>query len=245
MLSRLLTHFSTGLSDIVNLFSPRTCPVCGRMMHEGEYFVCTFCRLKAPLTNFAADDTNPMAEYLRNVIPVRHASALMWFVADSDWQRAVHNMKYRFRPRYAAMLGEWLGGELRLSGMYDDVDAVTYVPLHPLKRIGRGYDQAELIAEGVASQMHLPVVRGAVVRCVNNPSQTQNGYLERLRNVDGIFAVRHPGRLEGRHLLLVDDVFTTGATILSCGETIIRSANNVELSIATIALSQTGFAIDR
>ena len=245
MFSTLCRFVSGAAGDVMNLFFPPACPLCGGPLSANEHFVCTSCRFGAPLTDFASEECNPMAERLRDMLPVKQAAALMWFVDGSDWQRIIHEFKYRSRPRFAYLMGEWLGGVLASGGLYADVEAVVFVPLHPLKRLARGYDQTEIIAEGVASSLGVPVIRGAVVRRVNNPSQALHHEQERWENVEGIFAVRRPEKLRGRHVLLVDDVFTTGATMVSCSSTILSSCEGVTLSIATLAVTQRDMAADR
>lgn len=245
MLKRVGRYLATAAEDAARIFFPPVCPLCGGTMNENEYFICTACRFRAPLTGFASQPDNPMAERMRNLLPVKHAAALMWFIEGSPWQRLIHDFKYNDFARFAYRSGQWLGGELSASGLYDDIDGVMFVPLHPLKRMYRGYDQSEIIAEGVASVMKRPVVRHALVRRVNNPSQSQNPDIDRWKNVEGIFHVRHPERLRGRHLLLVDDVFTTGATMFSCVESLLERVGDVAMSLAAVAVTQRGMAVDR
>lgn len=151
----------------------------------------------------------------------------------------VHDFKYRSGWSLATEMGHWYGRELAEAGLYGDVDVVVPVPLHFLKRIKRGYNQSEYIARAIAQTLALPVDTRNVVRRVHNSSQTRRAKSERWENVEGIFAVRHAERLSGRHILLVDDVLTTGATIISCAEAIYRAVPDCRLSIATIAVSKS------
>ena len=239
--------FKEIISDILGLLYPPLCPVCGDTMSHNEYFVCTACRYRAPMTRLWMQADNPMIRRLDGLLPVRHASAFLWFVTDSRWQELIHKFKYQGKWLYARRLGEWFGGELVNSGLYGDIDTIIPIPLHRRKRLSRRYNQAEYIADGIASVLGVKVDRQSVVRRVNNPSQTLCTENERWNNVDGIFEVRNPEALRGKHILLVDDVFTTGATMVSCGTAILRSTGweDVQLSIAAIAATKHSMAIDK
>lgn len=238
---------SRFILPLANLIFPPVCPLCNDLLADNERFVCTGCRFRAPLTMFWEQPDNPMTRRLDGLLPVRHASALLWFIHGSKWQFIIHQFKYKGQWRYAYLLGEWFGSRMAESGLYADVDVVVPVPLHWAKRLWRSYNQAEYIADGIASALGVKVDRRSVVRRVNNPSQTRNSANERWNNVDGIFAVRNPEALRGKHILLVDDVFTTGATMVSCGTAIIKSLGleDVRISIATIAVTQNSMAMDR
>lgn len=145
------------LNDIKGLFLPPVCPVCGGELHEGEGAFCMMCRTLAPQTGFWRRADNPLAERLRNEFPVVQASAFLWFVAGSPWQRAIHGFKYYNRWRTARDLGAWYGGNLADSGLYGSVDCIVPVPLHTRRLLARGYNQAAYIAEGIASRMGVPV----------------------------------------------------------------------------------------
>ena len=186
------------LNDIKGLFLPPVCPVCGGELHEGEGAFCMMCRTLAPQTGFWRRADNPLAERLRNEFPVVQASAFLWFVAGSPWQRAIHGFKYYNRWRTARDLGAWYGGNLADSGLYGSVDCIVPVPLHT-----------------------------------------------RWENVRDLFAVARPGALAGRHVLLVDDVVTTGSTLLSCTEALLRAVPDCRVSIAALAVSRRHFGLDR
>ena len=233
------------IADIVALLFPRECAVCGQPLAEGEDAVCTACRFRIPMTGFVEVDDNPMKERLSALVPVTHASGLFYFVAESDWRRTIHDFKYYGRWGHARNLGVWYGHILSRSGLYDDVDMVIPVPLHMRKRMSRGYNQSDYIADGIASIMGVEVDHRALVRRVDNESQTRHSRNERWGNVEGIFQVRKPERLAGKHLLLVDDVFTTGATIISCCDAIFASCEGVSVSVAVLSVSQKEFGFDR
>ncbi|MBQ4280239.1 MAG: ComF family protein [Rikenellaceae bacterium] len=223
--------------DIFRLFFPETCAVCGSPLPEGAHLVCTRCRWEMPLTGYAADRDNPVARKFWGLIPVESASAYLYFIGGSGYRRAIHDFKYRGAWRLCVELGRWQGADLRASGLYADVDVVVPVPLHPRKQLRRGYNQAGYLAEGIASELGLPVDRRSVARTVYNRSQATRSRNERWDNVEGIFSLRRRHGLTGKHVLLVDDVLTTGATIASCAEAILHDAPGSRISIATLAVS--------
>lgn len=234
-----MSIFTNLLHDLVALITPRTCIVCGEEIDAGGEPVCDACRLRIPLTRFSNDNHNPMAERLRNTAPIERATALLWYVGASEWRAMIHRFKYMGAWYAAEKMGEWLGREMLRSNEFSDVELIIPIPLHPLKRIKRGYNQAEHIAIGVGRAMNLPYNFRSLRRTGNNASQTLISRVERWQNVESAFKVRNAKHLRGRHILLVDDVFTTGATTSSCIESIIAACEgDVRISVATLSASQ-------
>ena len=213
-----MSILSDLLRDVASLLFPARCAVCGEPLARGERTVCTFCRATAPLTGYWNEADNPVARKCWGLVPVERASGFLFFVHGSGWRRLIHGFKYR--------------------GLYDDVEVVVPLPLHPFRRCRRGYNQSEYLAEGIASQLGVGVDCRSVRRRRNTPSQTLRSRRDRARNVEGAFAVRHPERLAGRHVLLVDDVMTTGNTLLACAAEILRAAPGCRVSIAAFAVSR-------
>lgn len=154
------------------------------------------------------------------------------------WRRLIHDFKYRGNWRLAREMGLWYGAELAECDWYRAVDVVVPVPLHWRKRLRRGYNQSEYLAEGIAAALGCEVDRRSVSRRRNNSSQTRHSHEERWENVAELFRVRRPERLRGRHILLVDDVLTTRATMVSCGEAILRAVPDCRISVAVLAASK-------
>lgn len=226
---------TTPLKDISRLFFPNVCAVCSELLPDGGDFICTKCRWEIPLTGFWNKIDNPVTQVFYGHIPIINASSFFYFIHDSGFQSLIHTIKYRSGWRYAIKSGKWFGSELAESSLYQDIDVIVPIPLHFRKRLKRGYNQAEYIAKGIGESLQVEVDSKSVIRTVHNPSQTTQRHSERWGNVEGIFSVRSPEKLKGKHILLVDDVLTTGATIISCGETIIQSVPDCQLSIATLA----------
>ena len=227
------------LRDIASLILPRTCLACGRTLLENEGCVCLACRYNMPLTDFAKRRDNRIKLLFENILSVEAAAAMYWFVEGTEWQRIIHNFKYHGRWFFAQKMGEWLGEELRDGGNFEGIDLIIPIPLHYRRRLMRGYNQSEQLALGVGRKMGIKCDFRSVRRCAYNESQTSKSRSERWDNVEEIFEVRDAERLRGRHILLVDDVLTTGATISSCAMAILRACDgDVRISIATLAASR-------
>lgn len=226
------------LKEIYHLFLPPSCAMCGETLAEGVDFICPRCRWEMPLTGFPAQIDNPVARRFHGHIPVVNASALLWFADGGDVREMIHNFKYRGSWRHALKAGEWYGRELSVGGLYADVDIVLPVPLHLRKLLKRGYNQSEYIARGIASILRVPVDLRSTVRKRYNRSQTRRRKSERWENVEDIFAVRRPAELAGKHILIVDDVLTTGATVISLARTILDAVPDCRISIAALAVSR-------
>jgi ComF family protein len=213
-------------------------------MEAGTGFLCTACQYEIPLTGYEAMADNPVARRFWGLLPLEGATAFIWYVDESGFRRVVHRFKYSGQWALARDMGRWFGRVLADSDGYAGVDVIVPVPLHFRKVLKRGYNQSEYIARGMSREMGVGVETRAVVRRVNNRSQTlTRGTEERWENVEGIFAVRHPERLKGRHILLVDDVLTTGATIGSCAEAILSAVPSCRVSIAALYASKQGLGV--
>lgn len=231
-------------SDVRHIVMPRLCPICGGRLPRGEAVVCSLCEATAPLTQLWLSDENPLRDRFAGLMPIERAAAFVWYVEGSPWRDAIHRFKYGNMWRTAYNLGRWYGACLRESGAYDDVDVVVSVPLHWWRRLSRGYNQSEYLADGIARELGVKVDRQSVVRHRYNRSQTSQSHDKRWDNVDGIFRVRHAERLRGKHILLVDDVLTTGATVISLGTTILQEVEDVRLSVAVLATPRRALHVE-
>lgn len=218
---------------------PPVCPVCGRTLPEGAHTICNQCRIEAPLTGFQTQFDNPVVRKFWGTVPVVNASSFIFFVHGSGFRDLIHDFKYAGHWKTAQEMGRWYGSELARSGLYDDIDIIIPIPLHLRRRLKRGYNQSEYIARGISKATGIGIDTRSVCRTRHNPSQTHQNVRERWENVKGIFSVRHPERLRGKHILLVDDVLTTGSTLISCSDTILRAVPDVRISIATLAVSRS------
>ena len=231
-----MSIFSDIWSDVRSLMLQRSCSVCGVALPRGEAVICSVCEATAPLTHMWEQEQNPLLEHFAALLPVERASALLWYVEGSAWRQAIHRFKYGGHWRAAYRLGRWYGALLKQAGLYDDVDVVVPVPLHWLRRLWRGYNQSEYIAQGIARELGVEADVKSVQRYRYNRSQARRPHYLRWANVKGIFRVRRSEAFRGKHILLVDDVLTTGSTIISLGESVLAAAPTARLSVAVLAV---------
>lgn len=208
--------------------------VCHNGLARGEEVICTNCFYHLPRTRFWNDSENPVAKTFWGRVNIENACALFYFTKGSKYQKLLHLLKYNGRKDIGVVLGKELGKKLAQSELYNKIDAVIPVPLHPKKQKIRGYNQAEAIANGISETMNIPTINDVLIRTQFTQTQTKKNREERIKNVAQAFSVQNPEKLSGKHILLVDDVITTGATLEVCANTLI---NNIDLtiSIATLA----------
>ena len=200
-------------ADLSALIYDDGCIICGEHVDEELEGLCMRCRFEMPVTRYSLQSDNPVKEYFESIMPIVEASSFLHFKTDDRWRRMIHRLKYNNEWRLGLTFGEMYGAELKKSGL------------------------SEYIAEGISHELGAKVDRSTVYRRRNNPSQTKQRSLDRWSNVDNLFAVRNPKRLQHKHILLVDDVLTTGATLTSCLYAIQRDAPTCRVSIATLAVA--------
>lgn len=227
-----------ALQAIGSLIFPAGCIVCGEHVTPSMHGICPHCRYDIPLTNYCTEHDNPVKELFDGIVPIVEGSSFFFFSGHSLWRTLIHRFKYGGRWRIAYDLGRWYGAELKASGLYDDIDVVVPIPLHPLKLLSRGYNQSTYLAEGIARSMSVDVDSHSLRRHRNNPSQARRKASDRWHNVEDLFSVRRPQRLASKHILLVDDVLTSGATLSSAIRAILDTTPDCRISVATLAVTR-------
>ncbi len=223
---------------LLHLFFPERCAACGGPLPEGAHLLCPHCRWDMPLTGYAHSHDNPVFQKFGGLIPVVEASSLLFFTRGSQYRTMIHSFKYAGQWRISLELGSLLGETLRTEERYRNLDLIIPIPLHFRRRLLRGYNQAEYLAEGIGNCLGIPVEKRCLKRHIHNPSQASTHHRnDRWENVQGIFSVHHPDRLTDCHVLLVDDVLTTGATLVAAAEALLEKAPTCRISIATLAVS--------
>ena len=210
----------TWVSEILNLVFPETCTVCNNSLLYSEKILCTSCLLDIPRVYFHNQERNPLEDLLWGRVHYEKASSLFHYSKDSKYSSLLYSVKYHNRDDVGVFLGELLAVELQSSGFFDGIDCIVPVPLHKKRMRKRGYNQSQKIAEGMAKICGLPVETNYISRTKNNETQTRKNKEEREENVQNIFATN--SSISGKHVLLVDDVITTGSTIISCAEEILK-----------------------
>lgn len=220
--------------DLLSFLLPRTCAACNVVLKDWEECLCLTCRQGLPVTMFHLDPGNPLAEGFWGRVWLEQAVAWFYFRKGSIYQEVLHRMKYNYRPDIGIFLGKEFGYELNRSPMFIKPDLIIPVPLHKRKQRLRGYNQSELIAKGLSLAMKLPIETRALQKSQSTSTQTRKSRFDRWINVSGMFEVVMPELIAGRHVLLVDDVVTTGATLEACAEVLLK-VGGVKVSVAAIA----------
>ncbi|QQT28300.1 ComF family protein [Sphingobacterium spiritivorum] len=220
--------------DFLSLFFPECCFGCGVALLYQEKFLCTTCLYHLPLTYFHLDSNNEPTRQLRGKCDFQNATAMLFLSKGSRVERILYQLKYNGHPEIGYFLGIKYGEVLRRTSEYADVDLVVPVPLHRKRQRKRGYNQAEYFARGLATSMSIPLDNVNLARTIETSSQTMYSRLDRYDNVEGIFDILNKETLTDKHILLVDDVLTTGATLASAAS-MLSGISGVRVSIATLA----------
>lgn len=229
-----MTTVKSAFSDLLHLFFPHNCVGCGSDILGEQHMLCLHCLSQLPSTNFFNQPANPVEAAFYGRLPIRNGAAAYFFTKNSLIQHLIFQLKYRGNKEIGFYLGKMLGRLLLDSDRYREVDAMVPLPLNPRKEKKRGYNQATQICNGIAEVFDKPVVEDVVIRKVYTETQTHKGRISRWENMDGVFAIKDPSQLQGKHILLVDDIITTGATLEACGAEILKIPATT-LSVATLA----------
>ena len=224
------------LADFINLFYPKLCVACGAHLLQQEKLVCTQCLYNLPKTNYHHIKENPVEQVFWGRTEITAATAYFFFEKESRFAKIIHHLKYRGMKEIGIEMGKIFGAELKETSRFNKVDLIIPVPLHWKKQKKRGYNQSEFIASGIAESMGKPIDTNTLYRAVETETQTWKSRYERWENVENIFRLRSDDKITGKHILLVDDVITTGATLESCATTLLKE-NNTKVSVATLAMA--------
>ena len=225
-------------NDIVDFFFPRTCAMCGdRLLHD-ERHICMSCLRKIHRVAYHNSPQHGFVERLFwGRIPIERATSFFYYEGEGS-RHLIHAIKYHRRPEVALHLAGIFADEMLGTDFFDAIDGIIPLPLHPIKQMRRGYNQSEYIARGLSCATGIPLLRKVVRRIRNNRPQARIHHYGRHENVSQIFRLVRPEAIAGKHILLVDDVLTTGATILSCAEELAK-APGVRISLFTLALAHS------
>ncbi len=222
------------LDDFSHLFFPHTCEGCGTDIIERTNIICAQCFSSLPETNFFTFPENPVAKTFYGRLKIANAGSAFYFTKDSLIQHLLIQLKYRGNKDVGILLGKLAGLQIKKSTYFKNVDVIIPLPLNKKKESQRGYNQALLISKGMAEILQKPIDNSAVIRAVFTETQTHQNRVNRWQNMEDVFQVSIPQNLSGKHILLVDDVITTGATLEACGSKILQ-IEGTQLSIATVA----------
>ena len=223
-------------TDLWDLFFPCNCLLCERQLVQGENMLCLKCLSGLPRTQFHLREENAVECNFRWKIPVEHATSFLYYAKGGNVRQLLYELKYRGNREVGEVMGRVMASELMGSRFFDGMDLIVPVPLHRRKERLRGYNQSECLARGISAVTGIPMDTRIVVKSRHTDTQTHKGQYARWENVRDLFVCVDPAALEGKHLLLVDDVLTTGATVVSCADAF-RGIPGLRISVLTLALA--------
>jgi ComF family protein len=226
-------QIKSSVTDFVHLFFPHVCTGCGSDVLNNSHQLCLRCLSELPVTNFFSQPGNPVEKKFYGRLPVRNAGSGFFFTKDSIIETLVYELKYKGNKDIGFYLGQLVGKFLAENNRFEEADMLIPLPLNAKRHKKRGYNQASALCNGIASVWKIPVMENAVIRKVNTETQTHRGRITRWENMEGVFAVAEPSIIQDKHILLVDDIITTGASLEACGSEILKVPGTA-LSIATL-----------
>lgn len=234
---KILIWLKSQIAALWALIQPPHCAVCRGLLAGGEQGICIRCREDIPLTGFhLTPEQNPLMELFERRVRVVSAVSLFYYDKRSPYSSIVKDLKYRGKRDIHHIIMPLFCRVLRESTTFKDIDVVVPVPLHPKRKRRRGFNQSDYIAEPIAEMLEVELDKSSVVRSINNPPQARgHDKANRDINVEGIFTLKDPSSLEGKHILIVDDVITTGATIHSMCEALERGLHSYKISICSLS----------
>ncbi len=218
---------------LLELFFPPLCPCCNIKLTQEEKHICLSCLYTLPYTNHLNENNNKLEDFFAGRIPFTRIASLLYFTKGGSTQKIVHEFKYHNNPELALFVGRLCGKKISEHPLSHTIDIIVPIPLHKKRLRKRGYNQSLMIAKGIAEIIDRPIDTNNLIRKINNPSQTKNSRFERWKNTEGIFEIKDSTIYENKHILLIDDVITTGSTLEVCAKLILKSPNS-KISIYSV-----------
>lgn len=226
------------LKNLLKLIFPSICYGCEKLLLENENVVCTTCRHELPLTKNHSFSTNEITNKFYGITELSFGASMLYFTKKGIVQKLIHNLKYKNKQEIGNFLGKWYAEDLKKIQEKEKFDLIIPVPLHPKKRKQRGYNQIDTFCIEVSNELKIPFITNLLIRTKYNVTQTIKNKNERQLDKEEIFEIQDFESYKGKHLLLIDDVITTGATLERCSLAL-NKIPNIKLSIVTIAYTQS------
>lgn len=223
------------IKNLLNLFFPLVCETCNGILGDNEQVICISCRHHLPVTSFHFENSEAVKKTLYGRVKLENATALLHFSKKGMVQHLLHNLKYKGHEQIGSFLGQWLGHELSTIKAYKTVDVVVPVPLHRTKKRKRGYNQVAKFGKEIAEALHADYNESVLIKTKSTKTQVFKKRLMRWNDKD-LFDISENQSLKGKHILLVDDIITTGATVEACASVLLK-IDNITLSVATMAIA--------
>lgn len=220
--------------DLFHLFFPVLCSCCHEHLSRRENVICTNCRHELSLANFSNFSNNPLEKSFHGKIPIYEASAMFLYHREGKVQQLIHQLKYKGRQEIGSFIGKWMGYELAESTRFKTIDYIVPVPLHPKKLKERGYNQLTTFGEALSKYLGAPFITTKLTKTASTTTQTYQGRIARSKNVQEVFILDDLNFFNNKHVLLIDDVITTGATIEACSQQLLKTST-IKISIAVMA----------
>jgi ComF family protein len=226
----------TLINDFLSLIYPRHCEACGNNLFKHEYFVCNYCQLNLPKSNYHKQPQNELSYVFAGRIPFQNALSFYVFEKSGKIQRLLHAIKYQNQKTLAEFLGKQYAKDLISDNVFADVDVIIPIPLHKNKLKTRGFNQSEYFAKGISEKMNIAIDTTTLIRKTETSTQTKKRKYQRWENVEGIFELTNANALKNKHVLIIDDVITTGATIEAAWQCV-KEVEGIKISVAAIAFA--------
>ena len=222
------------LKELLNVLFPELCIICEKPLTFNEEVFCTFCRVDLPFTYFSSEPNNIAERVFHGRVKLEAVTSLLFFRKKGKAQRLIHQLKYKNQQKIGELTALILAEEMKNNHRFDHLDGVIIVPMHPKKERLRGYNQVTTFGKTLARELNISFLEHVLVKSSFTTSQTIKSRIQRFQDFEGKFHLNDVKKLENKHILLVDDVITTGATLESCALEL-QKTNNIKISIATIA----------
>jgi len=224
-------------TDILNIFYPNTCLSCDNILTTNEKTVCTDCIYNLPLTDYTKNNDISVEKIFYGRVKIEQATALLYYTKKGIVQQLMHNLKYRGYEEVGVFIGDWLGKEIVKHSCFKDIDYIIPVPLHKNRLKQRGYNQVTKFGEKLSHYLEKPLIKDVLIKKSASSTQTKKSRFERAKNVKELFFLTDLLKFENKHILLIDDIITTGATLEACANELLKT-KNIKISIAVMAVTE-------
>lgn len=224
------------LKELISLFYPKLCVVCKNQLLLTEEVLCTFCRNDVPIIPFNNFKNNRVSKIFYGRIPIYKAASFLFYRNEGKTRKIIHELKYKDNQEIGVFIGNWFGKILKESTEFDTVDYIVPVPLHPKKIKKRGYNQLTKFGEQLSFVLETTYIDTVLVKISSTKTQTYKSRFERFSNLETQFHLADATSFKNKHILLIDDVITTGATLEACCKELLKT-ENIKISIVTIAFT--------
>lgn len=221
---------------LLHLFFPHLCAGCSSDVLDAQELICSTCMLALPFTEFEKIENNPVEKLFWGRTKIQHASSIFYFITDNPLQEIVHQIKYKNNPELGVYMGKIMGLQLKNMLSINKIDFMLPMPLHPKKEYARGYNQSAVICQGIQHTTEIPYWDQVLIRNFNTDTQTKKSRIERWENVAEVFEIKNPSVIQEKHILLIDDVITTGASTEACANLLLK---NKAASVSICSLAYT------